>query len=90
MTKVNEQTIISAKLDEYNKIVEILQNGSQVPKVLYDYDSNKGWTSFYIREYDEDGDKVNDRLVFLAKTYLEAISFIRGLKLVISYLPIVH
>lgn len=90
MTKITQQTIISAHLDEYNQVVDMLQNGSQVPKVLFEYDSNKGWCGFLVREYDENGDKIRDRLVFLAKTYLEAISFIRGLKMVISYLPIVH
>lgn len=78
---------IENKLSEYNSAVGMLQKGTKVPYVYSDFNSEIGLIGFYVKEKnDESGLFIDTRYIFIAKNYDEAISFIRGIRLVISYL----
>lgn len=88
---MNNKKIISSNLDEYNKLVseEMINNKiPQFPKVYMSYNEETNRCGFFVNERDEDKQEYRNRLIFLAQNDKEALSFIRGMLVSISYLPI--
>jgi hypothetical protein len=88
---MTNKEIISSNLDEYNKLVseELLERKiPQFPKVYMNYNEETNRCGFFTNERDEDKQEYRNRLIFLAQNDKEALSFIRGMLVSISYLPI--
>ncbi|MDD4410869.1 MAG: hypothetical protein PHE32_04150 [Candidatus Shapirobacteria bacterium] len=88
---MTNKEIISSNLDEYNKLVseEVINHKiPQFPKVYMSYNEETNRCGFFVSERDEEKQEYRTRLIFLAQNDKEAISFIRGLLVAISYLPI--
>ena len=88
---MTNKEIISLNLSEYNKLVieEILNNKiPQLPKISMSYNEETNRCGFFVNERDEEKQEYRNRLIFLAQNDKEALSFIRGMLVSISYLPI--
>lgn len=88
MTETQKDSI-TIQLSEYNAVVDSLKDTPKVPRVYVDFKSDIGLIGFYVKEINEESDFFPDtKYIFIARSWGEALSFIRGLKLVISYLSI--
>lgn len=88
---MTNKEIISSNLDEYNKLVSeemIERKIPQFPKVYFQYNEETNRCGFFVNERDEERQEYRNRLIFLAQNDKEALSFIRGMLISISYLPI--